>query len=245
MTSQARRSSGAHSAFAESPHSEESALGIDSSEGPILMNTPIPAGNHFTIDDSPEEMSDELLVLAAKSGDAGAFVELRNRHSSKTLWRIYRITRNWEDAEDALQDSFLKAFTHLKNFEGRSSFSSWLTRIAINSALMILRKKRPHLAISIDGRNDDHEAWQACELRDPTEDPETLYAQREREELLRGAILRLRPHFRDVVHLEQTQECSPKEIAETLGISVAATKSRLLRAKIALRASLRCSSDLG
>jgi RNA polymerase sigma-70 factor (ECF subfamily) len=239
MTLQARRSSGAHSAFAESQHTEESAVGIDFLEGPILMNTPILAGNDFTVEDSPAETSDELLVFAAKSGDAGAFVELSNRHSSKTLWRIYRITRNWEDAEDALQDSFLKAFTHLKNFEGRSSFSSWLTRIAINSALMILRKKRPYLEISIDGRNDDHEAWQACEPRDPTEDPETLYAQREREELLRGAILRLRPHFRDVVHLEQTQECSTKEIAQTLGISVAAAKSRLLRAKMALRASLR------
>jgi RNA polymerase sigma-70 factor (ECF subfamily) len=237
MTLQARRSSGAHSAFAESQHTEESAVGIDFLEGPILMNTPILAGNDFTVEDSPAETSDELLVFAAKSGDAGAFVELSNRHSSKTLWRIYRITRNWEDAEDALQDSFLKAFTHLKNFEGRSSFSSWLTRIAINSALMILRKKRPYLEISIDGRTDDHEAWQSRELRDPTEDPETLYAQREREEILRGAILRLRPHFRDVVKLEH--EYSTKEIAQTLGISVAATKSRLLRAKIALRASLR------
>ena len=86
--------------------------------------------------------SDEVLVSATQNGEKLAFVELWNRHSTKTLKTVLRITRNREDAEDALQESFLKAFVHLNSFDGRSKFSTWLTRIAINSALMILRRKR-------------------------------------------------------------------------------------------------------
>lgn len=115
-------------------------------------------GNDVVTNETPTEMSDELLVSAAKSGDANAFVELSRRHSAKLLHRTYRITRNWQDAEDVLQESFLKAFIHLKDFEARSSFASWLTQITINSALMILRKKRCHPEISIEGNNDDYEA---------------------------------------------------------------------------------------
>jgi RNA polymerase sigma-70 factor (ECF subfamily) len=109
-------------------------------------------------------MNDELLVLAAQSGDTAAFVELRRRHATKLLRTTYRVTRNWEDAEDALQDSFLKAYLHLNKFENRSTFASWLTRIAINSALMILRKKRPY-EISIDATRDGFEAGDRWDLR--------------------------------------------------------------------------------
>ncbi|MEA2539677.1 MAG: hypothetical protein QOH35_1043, partial [Acidobacteriaceae bacterium] len=114
-------------------------------------------GNDMVTNESPTEMSEELLVSAAKSGDANAFIELSRRHSAKLLNRTYRITGNWHDAEDVLQEAFLKAFIHLKDFEGRSSFASWLTQIAINSALMILRKKRCRPEISIGGNNDDYE----------------------------------------------------------------------------------------
>ena len=119
------------------------------------MSLPISSGNNTVIDGNPGELSDELLVSAAKSGDTGAFVALSQRHSRKLLRTTYRITKNWQDAEDALQDSLLKALMHLEDFEGRSSFSSWLTRIAVNSALIILRKRRAHFQISIDGKNDD------------------------------------------------------------------------------------------
>ena len=110
------------------------------------------------------DLSDELLVSAAQAGDASAFVELKERHVNKLLWRIYRITRNWQDAEDVLQESFLKAFVHLPGFEGRSSFSSWITRIAINSALMLLRKRRV-VEISIDAFASDGETWSGWKLQ--------------------------------------------------------------------------------
>ncbi len=88
------------------------------------------------------EVADDLLVSAAQSGDSKAFFELTKRHSRMLLFKAYQITRNWQDAEDVVQDSFMKAFTHLHTFESRSRFSTWFTRIAINSALMWLRKSR-------------------------------------------------------------------------------------------------------
>jgi len=182
------------------------------------------------------ETSDELLVAAAKSGDSVAFVELCRRHSKKILPRIYRITKNREDAEDVLQDSFLRAFVHLKGFEGRSSFSSWLTRIAINSALMHLRKRRG-LEIPIGHFHDHLEMPHAWEPADHSGTPESQYARRERQELLRTAVSRLPLIFREVVELQHAEECSPTEIAYELGISVSAAKTRLSRARMAVRQS--------
>jgi RNA polymerase sigma-70 factor (ECF subfamily) len=184
------------------------------------------------------EMSDEMLVSIAKSGDANAFVELSKRHAGKVFQAAYRITRNRQDAEDALQDSFLKAFVHVKDFQERSSFSTWLTRIAMNSALMMLRKKRHGSEISIDIADGHEGNFETCELRSPIEDPESRYVRRERERELREAIVRLPQVFRDVVELRQAREYSTREIAQALGISVPAVKSRLSRAKSALRTSL-------
>ena len=153
------------------------------------------------IDYDETEMSDEMLVSMAKSGDANAFVELSKRHAGKVFQAAYRITRNRQDAEDALQDSLLKAFCHLTGFQGKSSFSTWLTRIAINSALMILRKKRGWSEISLDGADpfsDHHEQREAKSL---IEDPEGVYVRREREELLKNAILQLPPVVREAVEL--------------------------------------------
>jgi RNA polymerase sigma-70 factor (ECF subfamily) len=197
------------------------------------------ANNRAEISHSLVEMSDEWLVAAAKGGNVDAFAELRARHFRTILRTTYRITRNWEDAEDALQDSFLKAFIHLNNFEGRSSFLSWATRIAINISLMHLRKRRSHNCPSIDA--GDHyvgfdDRW---EIRDPREDPERLCARYERSELLREAILRLRPCLRNAVDLRYSKEYSMKEIADTLGISLASVKSRILRARLSLRILLR------
>ena len=184
-----------------------------------------------------EGASDDSLVVVAQSGDHDAFVELRKRHAKKLLPRIYRITRSWEDAEDVLQESFLKAFVHLKGFEGRSSFSSWLTRIAINSALMMLRKRRV-VEISIDSPTIDGENWSGWELADNRKNPEEAYVQRELEQHLRHATRQLRPALRRVVHLRRTEGYSTSEIAAVLGISPSAAKSRLMRAKTALRASM-------
>jgi RNA polymerase sigma factor (sigma-70 family) len=185
----------------------------------------------------PSDLSDELLVSAAQAGDASAFVELKDRHANKLLSRIYRITRNWQDAEDVLQESFLKAFVHLPGFEGRSSFSSWITRIAINSALMLLRKRRV-VEVSIDAFASDGGTWSGWEIADIRTTSEEAYAQREVEQHLRSAIRRLRPALRKVVHLRRSEDYPTSEIAAALGISVAAAKSRLMRAKTALRASM-------
>lgn len=183
------------------------------------------------------DLSDDLLVSAAQAGDASAFVELKDRHANKLLSRIYRITRNWQDAEDVLQESLMKAFVHLPRFEGRSSFSSWITRIAINSALMLLRKQRA-VEISIDSPGVEGEGWSGWEIADIRRTPEQAYAQWETEQHLRNAIGRLRTPLRKAAHLRRTEDYSTSEIAAALGISVAAAKSRLLRAKMALRASM-------
>jgi RNA polymerase sigma-70 factor (ECF subfamily) len=192
--------------------------------------------NHAAIEGA--DANEQMLVAAAKEGDASAFVTLCNRHSDKILRRLYRITKNWEDAEDALQDSFLKAYVHLHKFEERSSFSSWLTRIAINSALMLLRKKRARNEIPMEIPSDNEHPTQQREIIDPSETPERRYAQCESKERLSMAIPRLRPCFRSVVELHHFHEQSAAQIAETLSISVPAVKSRLLRAKSALRKSL-------
>src|ERR1700678_3063157 len=170
-------------------------------EGVGLMSTFTPPANNSVIMTSLKEMSDAGLVSIAKSGDAIAFVELSRRHSDKILRRTYRIVKNWQDAEDVLQDSFMKAFIHLKDFEERASFSSWLTRIAINTALMLLRKKRFHLEISTGSADDDFGIRDCWEPRDLAESPENRCARREQEELLKGAIQGLPPILRDVVQM--------------------------------------------
>ena len=202
------------------------------------MSLSISTGNDSVIHDNPKEVSDDLLVSAAKAGDSSAFVELSKRHSNRLLQRTYRITRNWQDAEDALQDTLLRAFVHLKNLQESASFSSWVTQIAVNSALMILRKKRSHIEISIDGttyQSGIYERWETTAL---TEDPESRFARCERQEQLRDAILRLPRIHREVVQLQNAQQYSPQELAQTLGISVAAVKSRRARAKLVLRTLL-------
>jgi RNA polymerase sigma-70 factor (ECF subfamily) len=187
---------------------------------------------------SPVTMSDEILVSRAKSGDTEAFVALSKRHANKVFQATYRVTRNRQDAEDALQDALLNAFTHMKNFEGRSSFSTWLTRIAINSALMILRKKRNCSEIPIDGGDGLAGNLAAWELRSPMDDPESHYVRGERHQSLRKAIRQLPPAYREVIQLRQAKEHSVREIAQSLGITVPAVKSRLARAKSALRTSM-------
>ncbi len=196
------------------------------------------AVNDDAFEEGATEMSDAMLVSTAKSGDGDAFVELSKRHYRKVFHETYRITRNRQDAEDALQESFLRAFCHLNNFEGRSSFSTWLTRIAINSALMILRKKRNCFDYSLDDTDDPNGKSARWEIQSLGEDPEGSCVRREKEALLREAILRLPPRCREVVELWQARGYSMREIAQALGISVAAVKSSLSRAKLTLRAEL-------
>src|SRR5271167_3756060 len=189
-----------------------------------------------------ERLDEKRLVAAAKRGESVAFDVLCERLTPRILRSLLRITKNREDAEDALQDSLLSAFLHIAEFDGRSAFSTWLTRIAINSALMILRKKRTSHEISMDGSLDSDMKAAPWEMPDHAPNPEKRYAQSERENILRGAIGTLRPTIRKVIELQQLQEHSMKETAALIGISVPAAKARLFHGKVALRKTSRLKS---
>jgi RNA polymerase sigma factor (sigma-70 family) len=200
------------------------------------------AGENLAFREDFERLDERSLVRATKCGQSVAFDLLCERLAPRVLRSLYRITRNREDAEDALQDSFLSAFLHIAEFDGRSTFSTWLTRIAINSALMILRKRRNSQEISLDGSTDTGEKSATWEMPDHAPNPEKRYAQMERENVLRGAIGTLRPAIRKVIELQQLQEHSMKETAAMIGISVPAAKARLFHAKVALRKAPRLKS---
>jgi RNA polymerase sigma-70 factor (ECF subfamily) len=190
----------------------------------IAPNTMIPA------------MDDDTFVARARRGDSHAFRELWSRHHRKLFHVAFKILRNREDAEDVIQDSFLKAYTHLDGFDGRSQFSTWLTRIVINGALQVLRKKR-FVGISIDcGFGDEEGSW---DLPDRSPDAEANYLKTELDERLRAAIRSLPRTLRCVVELRLSHEGPLSEIAESAGISLPATKSRLLRARRNLRQSIQ------
>ena len=177
--------------------------------------------------------SEESLVTSSKAGMHLAYAELCRRHSIKTLHVVQRITRNKEDAEDALQESLLKAFMHLNALDQKSKFSTWLTRIAINSELMILRKRRSHPESS---SGDD----MLSKLRDsnPASDPEQNIIERERDFTLGNAVRRLPPLLREPTEIRYLQEVSVSEVAARTRISLAATKTRLLRARKSLLRAL-------
>jgi RNA polymerase sigma-70 factor (ECF subfamily) len=179
-------------------------------------------------------MNETSLLAAAKNGETAALDTLCRAHAEKLFRTVHRLTRNREDAEDAVQDSLLRAFLHLKTFDGRSAFSTWLTRIGINSALMILRKKRNSRELSAHGPGVDETLWEAA---DSTPNPETRCAEREQERILRDAISNLRPTIRRALELQILEHLSIQETAAQIGISVSAAKARVFHAKVALRKS--------
>jgi RNA polymerase sigma-70 factor, ECF subfamily len=180
---------------------------------------------------------EHLLVAAAKKGDTGAFEELVNRYEKKIFRVTMNITRNQQDAEDAMQDAFLKAYAHLKDFSGDSRFYTWLVRIAANEALMRLRKRRPNV-LSLDEPIDGEEDLMPREIEDWGPDPLDRFAQTEMRGILENAIDALTPDFRTVFVLRDIEELSTEETAKALNISVPAVKSRLLRARLKLREKL-------
>jgi RNA polymerase sigma-70 factor (ECF subfamily) len=184
--------------------------------------------------------AEALVVEAAKSGDHSAFEELWTRHSRTAFTLVYRIIGNRDDAEDTLQDAWMKAFVHLKTFDGRSKFSTWLARIAINSALMVLRRKRIRQETSLDW-SEDGETWQGWEISDDRLNGEDLLLEKEAELTLKEAIERLRPPLRTIMEIQCLHYRSNQEVADVAGISLAAVKSRTFRAKALLRRSLRAS----
>jgi RNA polymerase sigma factor (sigma-70 family) len=192
-------------------------------------------------DGSTEQLktaSEESLILAAKCGKHLAYAELCRRRRESVFHTVHRITRNKEDTEDVIQDAYMKAFMHIGAFDGRSAFSTWLTRIAINSALMILRKRKRRIEVSLSDHLEN-ETYKILDIVEPSDDPEERYIRSERDILIRQAIRRLPTSLRAVVEVQQSKEASIQEVAMVMGISVSAAKSRLVRAKIKLREPLR------
>jgi len=179
-------------------------------------------------------LSEKQLIAAAKGGERASFGELCERHMKQVFWVTRRIVRNREDAEDAAQECFLSAFVHLKDFDGRSQFATWLTSIAINAALMKLRKNRGVREVPMDEPCPSFESVAQREFRYDAPDPEESCSLRERRRIVKSAISALRPRARNVVELFHIQEHSIRETAQILGISTGAAKARIFHAKIKL-----------
>jgi RNA polymerase sigma-70 factor (ECF subfamily) len=193
--------------------------------------SPNPLPSQVVKDDEP------ALVMAAKAGDVRAFETLVGRYERKIFRLTQNITQNREDAEDAMQEAFLKSFEHLDNFQGNSRFYTWLVRIAVNQALMKLRKRRPNV-VSLDQELDTGEEMMPRDVEDWGPSPEERYGQTELGDILGKVIGDLDPQFRIVFQLRDIEELSTEETAEALGLSVPAVKSRLLRARLKLREKL-------
>ena len=197
---------------------------------------------------SPVEITadtcDAYLVAAAKAGDHQAYAELCCRHSQRIFRTVLRITGNTADAEDTLQEALLKAYIHIGGFEGRSAFSSWLTRIAINSALMLLRKKRSQPVCSFES-GPDADDFKLPEPMETSHNPEESCIQNALENELTQAIRSLSPGLRVVIQIRHREEAPLAQIAKTLGISESAVKSRLLRARSQIRMRLDKNQCLG
>jgi RNA polymerase sigma-70 factor, ECF subfamily len=178
--------------------------------------------------------SEMQLIAAAKGGEGAPFGELCKRHMQRVFGVTRRIMPNREDAEDAVQDCFLSAFVHLKDFDGRSRFATWLTSIAINAALMKLRKNRGAREVPIDEPNPSFETVAQREFRDDAPNPEESCSLRERKGIVVSAISGLPPRAGNVVELFHIQEHSIRETAQILGISTGAAKARMFHARVAL-----------
>ena len=183
------------------------------------------------------DISDMYLVAAAKDGDHQAYAELCRRYSKQILRIVLRITRDVADAEDTLQEALLKAYIHIGGFEGRSAFSSWLTRIAINAAFMLSRKKRSQPAYSFES-DPDLDDFKLPEPIETSYNPEESCIQNALEDKLAQAIRHLPTNLRVVMQVRYREDASITEIAKILGLSESAVKSRLVRARSRIRRHL-------
>jgi RNA polymerase sigma-70 factor (ECF subfamily) len=178
-------------------------------------------------------------LAAAKRGDSAAF-EILCKQSANTVFHVARrMMRNNEDAEDVVQESFQQAFIHLKSFNGDSRFSTWLSRIAINAALMKLRKKHRLWDVSLDESAETEGSSSRLDVEDQGLNPEELYAQKERQRILSEAMNDLTPGMRKAIELCELGERSTEETARIMGISVGAVKARVFHGRRKLRERLK------
>lgn len=194
-----------------------------------MHSTPVPSQAGF--DEAP-------FVAQARKGDDRAFAELVKRYEAKIFRLAQHITQNREDAEDVLQETFLRAYEHLDQFQGNSKFYTWIVRIAVNQALMKLRRRRTDKSVSLDETIDTGEDTVTREIAAWDEDPEQRFSREELGQILDSAIQTLAPTYRSVFLLRDVDDLSTEETAEALGLSVPAVKSRLLRARLQLREKL-------
>lgn len=197
----------------------------------VSAPNPHPLPSTVVREDEPQ------LVASARAGDAAAFEELVARYEDKIFRLTNNITGNREDAEDAMQDAFLKAFAHLDGFHGESRFYTWLVRIAANEALMRIRKRRPN-HFSLDQPIEGEADLMPRELEEWSPNPEQLYAQSEIDGIVATFVDQLEDEYRIVLVLRDVEELSTQETADALGISLSNVKSRLLRARLKLREKL-------
>jgi RNA polymerase sigma-70 factor (ECF subfamily) len=178
------------------------------------------------------------LVAQSREGDTAAFGELVRRYEGKIFRLAQHVTQNREDAEDVLQETFMKAYEHLDQFQGNSKFYTWIVRIAVNQALMKLRRRKTDKSVSLDETIDTGEDTMVREIAAWDEDPEQRFSRDELGGILDTAVQSLEPPYRSVFVLRDIDELSTEETAEALGLSVPAVKSRLLRARLQLREKL-------
>jgi len=187
---------------------------------------------------SQTSLDESTLVAQARDADTRAFGELVRRYEGKIFRLAQHITQNREDAEDVLQETFLKAYEHLDQFKGDSKFYTWIVRIAVNQALMKLRRRKTDKSVSLDETIDTGEDTITREIAAWDEDPEQRFSREELGEILDTAVDSLEPPYRSVFVLRDIEELSTEETAEALSLSVPAVKSRLLRARLQLREKL-------
>ena len=183
-------------------------------------------------------LDESALVAQSREGDSEAYGQLVRRYQNKIFRLAQHITQNREDAEDVLQETFLKAYEHLDQFQGNSKFYTWIVRIAVNQALMKLRRRRNDKSVSMDETIDTGEDTIVREIAAWEENPEERLSRGELGDILDQAIEDLDAPYRSVFVLRDIEELSTEETAEALGLSVPAVKSRLLRARLQLREKL-------
>lgn len=181
---------------------------------------------------------ESVLVSGAKAGNYAAFEELVNRYEKKIYRLGMNITGSPEDAEDVLQDTFLKAFEHLPEFREDSRFYTWIVRIAVNEALMKLRKRRSSKEVPFEETEDQEGEVLVRDYADWRPNPEQTLAREEMEQVLRNAIQALPPGFRTVFYLRDVEGLDTHETAQLLNVSTGAVKARLFRARLRLREEL-------
>ena len=183
-------------------------------------------------------VDDLALVHACKAGDVAAFEELVKRYDRKLFRFAQHLTHSREDAQDIVQESFLKAFQHLAKFREDSKFSTWLIRITFNQAMMTLRKRRVTKELSIDGDFGSEDESRPIEVADWVPNPEELYKSAELREILRKSLQKLSPGLRVVFVLRDIEDLSLEQTAEVLNLGVPAIKARSRRARLQLRERL-------